>query len=139
MEEAVRTLKEAGVQFPPGYPPANVNPRSSEFRGVWAQLETLTLLTRVVEPWLLELASRDVEGDTDIIIRTSPPYRLQVKGPFPTNIREDDAILRVVRSVRTDVLKRFLNQNPTPWNGVFSTIRVHLGKDGEEYSGNPFC
>lgn len=135
LRDVVHGLMDQGVRFPERYPPANLPSGGPSFRGVWAEVETAALLARVVDPELLELAPRDEAGDTDIIVHLSPPYRLQVKGPIPAHVSEDLAILAMVRSARREALQRFHAEQPTTWQGVFSNIRIHQGKDGETHSG----
>lgn len=136
--ELGRALREKGIRFPHGYPPANLDPSSAPFRGVWAELETLALLARVIDPGLLEVSKRDDRMDTDILIHLSPPLRLQVKGPLITNVRADQAIIGLVRWARNDALKRFRAERRTPWKGVFSNIKIHLGEQVEEHSGTSY-
>ena len=138
VHEAMRALREKGVRFPIRYPPANLNPGSAQFRGVWAEVEVLALLCRVVKPTLLELKERDTGRDTDIIIHTSPAYRLQVKGPLAVNVRADYAISSMVRTARQDALRRFRAEQKTHWKGLFSTIRIHPGQKTEVYSGTSY-
>lgn len=128
-------LKNKGVRFPERYPPANLHPGGSQFRGVMAELETLVLLAEVVDPKLLELAEREDGRDTDIIIRLSPPYRLQVKGPLAANVRTDYTIMKMVRVARTNALNEFRAKHNTPWRGVFSNIKIRSGKKTEVSSG----
>src|SRR5438445_2015631 len=119
VHKAMWALKEKGVRFPIRYPPANLSPGSARFRGVWAEVEVLALLCQVVKPTLLELKDRDNGRDTDIIIHTSPPYRLQVKGPLAVNVRADYAISSMVRTARRDALRRFRAEQKTHWKGLF--------------------
>jgi len=134
--EAVGALRERGVRFPNWYPPLNLDPGSSHFRGVWSEIETLALLSQFVNPDLLEISERDHGKDTDIIIRLSPPYRLQVKGPLATHVDSDYAIAKMVRTARGDAARRFRIEQKTPWKGLFSTIRIHQGEQTEVYSGS---
>lgn len=136
LREAVAALRGKGVRFPKWYPPLNLDPRSSYFRGVWSEIETLVLLTQFVNPDLLEISERDHGKDTDIIIHLSPPYRLQVKGPLATHVDADYAIAKVVRTARRDAVRRFRIEQRTLWKGLFSTIRIHQGEQTEVYSGS---
>src|SRR2546430_16519136 len=126
---AVRLLKKLGVRFPHGYPPRNLDPGSAPFRGTIAEVETLLLLSRVIEPTLLELAEREVGRDTDVIVHTSPRYRLQIKGPISLTVRGHLQIPQIVRSVRREALREFRRDQCTPWKGVFSKIRIRLVGD----------
>lgn len=134
--EAVGALRERGVRFPSWYPPMNSDPGSSHFRGVWSEIETLALLTQFVNPDLLEISERDHGKDTDIIIHLSPPYRLQVKGPLATHVDADYSIATMVRTARSDAIRRFRIEQRTPWKGLFSSIRIHQGEQAEVYSGS---
>lgn len=113
LEVLVDALTARGVKFPERYPPANLDPGTSHFRGVWSEIETLVLLARQASPRLLELVDSGASGDTDIIIHFSPPLRLQVKGPLATSVRSDLRIAYTVRSARAEAFRQFRAQTRT--------------------------
>ena len=135
LRAVVRALRTKGVRFPKRYPPKNLDPGDSHFPGVVAEIDVLVLLSQVLMPKLLELSDGEPGRDTDITVRTTPAYRLQVKGPLAVNVRAEYSIMEMVRSARREVLREFRHKYPTAWNGVFSRITITRGKEQEVSSG----
>ncbi len=139
LRKRIDALRKAGVRIPDSYPPQNLEPSSTYFRGFLGELEVAELLASQFDPSKIEMLEPEPKQtkvdpdyvDADIILHTTPRYYLQIKDWISLAQTKgqqsmiDDLVEEVRRMIQEDVKSRH-------WEALSTVSSVTIKLDAND-------